>query len=384
MSEQDKRYLMLVDDEQNILLALKRELHEWARERRLDVILAQSAKEGLSRLSEHGSAIEMIISDLRMPEMKGSDFLLEVRKSHPEVITLLLTGFSETEEIVKAVSAGIFSYMLKPWDSAYLIGEVTKAYDFRRTKLENERQKERLVESLRYAGELQKAILKPNVPASQGVEFRVTYRPNPKELCSGDYYDVIVAGPDRYLILMGDILASGVQAAMITAILKAVIYPEYVRNVVGQALSPADFLGWLNQRMQFEFRMTNPVPISFFAGLLDVRRQSFVYANAGFTHPLHVRAGAAAPLPVSGSSLAVSRSVMYPEQTVRVAPGETLLFHSPGLTNDVSAPALNGVVAKESPGPDYHLRILKGVLAAGGAGEFEDDVTVITAQLQQP
>ena len=89
MSEPGKRYLMLVDDEQNILLALKRELHEWARERKLDVILARSANEGLSLLSEHGAAVEMIVSDLRMPEMKGSDFLLEVRKTYPDVITLL-------------------------------------------------------------------------------------------------------------------------------------------------------------------------------------------------------------------------------------------------------------------------------------------------------
>ncbi len=381
MPDQDKRYLMLVDDEQNILLALKRELHEWARERKLDVLLAQSAKEGIALLSEHGNAIEMIISDLRMPEMKGSDFLLAVRKTHPEVITLLLTGYSETEEIVKAVSAGIFSYMLKPWDSSYLIGEVTKAYDFRQAKLENERQKARLVESLRYAGELQKAILKPNVPASQGVEFRVTYRPNPQELCSGDYYDVIVAGPDRYLILLGDILASGVQAAMITAILKAVIYPEYVRNVVGKPLSPADFLGWLNQRMQFEFRMTNPVPIDFFAGVLDVRHQSFVYANAGYTHPVHVKPAGPVPLLVSGTSLAVSRSVMYPEQSVRVAPGEALLFHSPGLLHDAQDSSLAAVLSKEGLGPDYHLRILKGLLASSGKPEFGDDVTVITALL---
>lgn len=382
MAERDKRYLMLVDDEQNILFALKRELHEWARERKLDVILAQSAKEGLARLSEHGAAIEMIVSDLRMPEMKGSDFLLEVRKAHPDIITLLLTGFSETEEIVKAVSAGIFSYMLKPWDSSYLLGEVTKAYDYRQTKLENERQKTRLLESLRYAGELQKAILKPNVPVSQGVEFRVTYKPNPRDICSGDYYDVIVAGPDRYLILLGDILASGVQAAMVTAILKAVIYPEYVRNVVGQALSPSDFLGWLNQRMQFEFRMTNPVPISFFVGLLDVRRQSFVYANAGFEHPFHVKEGVAASLPVSGSPLAVNRSVMYPEQTVRMAQGETLFFHSPGLSGVASESVLSGILSKEAPGLDYHLRVLKAALASGGKTEFGDDVTVITAQLQ--
>lgn len=63
-----------MDDEQNILLALKRELHQWARDKGFEILMANSGKEGLARLDEFGPLIELIISDLRMPEMKGSDF----------------------------------------------------------------------------------------------------------------------------------------------------------------------------------------------------------------------------------------------------------------------------------------------------------------------
>ena len=96
------RTILLVDDERNILLALKRELHEWARERGLDVLVATSGKEGLQIVEKHGGAIEIIISDLRMPEMKGSDFLAEVKERYPDILTMMLTGYSETEEIIKA------------------------------------------------------------------------------------------------------------------------------------------------------------------------------------------------------------------------------------------------------------------------------------------
>ena len=171
--------ILLVDDEQNILFALKRELHQWARDRNLEIFTALSAKEGLAFLDERAPVIDMIVSDLRMPEIKGSDFLLTVRKLYPRIITLLLTGYSETEEIVKAVGAGIFSYMLKPWDSTYLIGELTKAWDYGETRKQNEFYAKRLEDELKWAGELQKAILKPNLPANEKVEFRASYRAVP-------------------------------------------------------------------------------------------------------------------------------------------------------------------------------------------------------------
>jgi sigma-B regulation protein RsbU (phosphoserine phosphatase) len=279
--ENTHRKILIVDDEQNILLALKRELHDWARAHSLDVVLAPSAKEALSALETIAAETDLIISDLRMPEMKGSDFLLEVKRVYPHIITILLTGYSETEEIVKAVSAGIFSYMLKPWDSAYLLTEVEKAWNYHELRIQNAQHLKKIEEELRWAGEMQKALLRPTLPSTSGVEFRVSYRPVPGLYCSGDYYDVISLGMDRYLMLIGDVEGHGVRAAFVTGILKAVIYPEYVRVQAGKPFSPADFLGWLNQRMQFEFRSSSSMLVSFFAGVLDVKAGTFLYANAG-------------------------------------------------------------------------------------------------------
>ena len=113
----NSRCVLLVDDEQNILNSLNRELRDWALERKLEILTAISGRKGLELLAERGEDAVIVVSDLKMPEMKGSDFLTEVRRLYPDIVTILLTGFSETEEVIKAVSAGIFSYMLKPWDS---------------------------------------------------------------------------------------------------------------------------------------------------------------------------------------------------------------------------------------------------------------------------
>jgi len=373
--------ILLVDDEQNILFALKRELHQWAHDRNVEILTALSAKEGLSILEKRHEAIDVIVSDLRMPEMKGSDFLLEVKQKYPSIITLLLTGYSETGEIVKSVSAGIFSYMLKPWDSGYLLAEISKAWDYAETRKQNALHIQRMEDELKWAGEMQKTILRPNLPATDKIEFRVSYRPVPGLYCGGDYYDVISVGPDRYLILIGDVAGHGVQAAFVTGILKAVIYPEYIRNVIGSKISPSDFLGWLNQRMHFEFRSTNSMLVSFFAGLLDLREGSFVYANAGHCHPCVIMNGAVTELPVAGTALGVARSVMYNEQLLAVHPNDLLVFYTDGLSEVGKGVQVPALLAKVQQGPDYHLRMLEAALQAAGASQFVDDVTVLTARI---
>lgn len=382
----EKRYLLLVDDEQNIINALRRELEDWIEERGVEILSANSAKEGLDILAKCGSQTSVVVSDLKMPEMKGSDFLLEVNRLYPHIVSILLTGFSETQEVIKAVSAGIFSFILKPWDSRYLLVEIGKAYDHWEVRAERERYLKTVEEELKWAGEMQKAILKPNLPRSDGVEFRVSYRPVPGLYCGGDYYDVIFLGPDRYLILIGDVAGHGVKAAFVTGILKAVIYPEYVRTVVGRDFSPGAFLSWLNDRMSFEFRSTSSMVITFFAGVLDLKNRVLRYANAGHNHPFIVRGGAAAELPVSGTGLGFARSVSYPEQNLPVLQDDHFLFYTDGLVEIGCAEGkppvkLKPILDAVQYGGDYHRRLMEGALSSVSAHEFTDDVTLVTARL---
>ncbi|MEI6877272.1 MAG: response regulator, partial [Spirochaetota bacterium] len=273
--------ILFVDDESSILSSIRRELREWANERSLLIVTAPSAREGLKIIEANPADIMVIVSDLKMPEMKGSDFLLVVKERWPSIITILLTGFSETEEVMKAVKAGIFSYILKPWEPEYLESELQKAVETYRMRTENAAYAKTIEEELRWAGEMQKAFIRPAPLRSEGIEFRTSYRPLPGLFCGGDYYDVINIAQDRYLLLVGDVAGHGVKAAFVTGILKAVIFPEYVRNMHGKKLSPGAFMGWLNDRMNFELRQTSDLIITFFAGVLDRAGMSFTYANAG-------------------------------------------------------------------------------------------------------
>ena len=129
-----KQCLLLVDDEQNILNALKRELREWAKERDLEIATATSARSGLEFLAERGEDTVIIMSDLKMPEMKGTDFLTQALNDYPDTVAILLTGLTEAADTAKAVGAGLFSCILKPWDSAKLLEELQKAYERNRSR----------------------------------------------------------------------------------------------------------------------------------------------------------------------------------------------------------------------------------------------------------
>jgi sigma-B regulation protein RsbU (phosphoserine phosphatase) len=186
---------------------------------------------------------------------------------------------------------------------------------------------------------------------------------------------------------LGDVAGHGIRAAFITGILKAVIYPEYIRPLSGKAFAPGDFLSWLNERVNFELRSTSGVIITFFAGLLDLKERYFRYANAGQPHPLLVRGGQSEALPVSGSALGAAKNIQYAEQTINLLPQDTLLFYTDGLYEIGEGDAgpktikIKGIIDRLPYSPDYHKKIMQEALKAAGSADFTDDLTVVTARI---
>ena len=222
---------------------------------------------------------------------------------------------------------------------------------------------------------------------SVGIELRVSYQPVPGLYCGGDYYDVVNLPGDRYLILLGDVAGHGVKAAFITGILKAVIYPEYIRTVGNRPFSPAAFLGWLNERMTFELRQTSDLLISFFAAVLDRQALTLTYANAGQDHPFIISGGNPRELTVSGSALGVAKTVNYAEQIERLKVGDLVFAYTDGLVeagasaNGARDSGIAGILATIPMSQGYHKAVLEAALAASGSTGFDDDVTILTAKL---
>lgn len=104
--------VLLVDDEVNNLQLLKRTLRG-----KYNILTASNGKEGLEVLENNVDRISLIVSDHKMPIMEGTEFLEKANEISPDVIKILLTGFSDIEILMDAVNkCNLFQYMLKPFD----------------------------------------------------------------------------------------------------------------------------------------------------------------------------------------------------------------------------------------------------------------------------
>lgn len=111
----EQKNLLLVDDEASILSAMKRSL----RHEGYGIFTAGSAREGLEILARH--EIQVILSDQRMPEMSGTEFLARARDLYPETIRMILSGYTDLESISGAVNRGaIYKFLTKPWEDEHL------------------------------------------------------------------------------------------------------------------------------------------------------------------------------------------------------------------------------------------------------------------------
>jgi len=124
--------LLCVDDESNILRTLQRLFHR----KPYKIMIADSAQNALKIIDD--TQIDVIVSDMRMPEMDGATLLEKVAKSHPDTYRIVLSGYADFESTVAAINLGkIHRFINKPWNNEDLINAVEEGFERSRLKKEN-------------------------------------------------------------------------------------------------------------------------------------------------------------------------------------------------------------------------------------------------------
>ncbi|MEH2228395.1 MAG: response regulator [Nostoc sp.] len=119
-----KPKILVVDDEPDNLDLLYRTFY-----RDYKVLRATSGPAALDLLAQEGE-IAVIISDQRMPMMSGTEFLSLTATQYPDIIRIILTGYTDVEDLVEAINAGkVFKYVTKPWEAEELKAVVRQALD---------------------------------------------------------------------------------------------------------------------------------------------------------------------------------------------------------------------------------------------------------------
>lgn len=256
MSRQDSQLesaaratVMLVDDEELVTASLGSFLRF---ESNYEVVTFQSPFEALRHLKE--GPVDIVISDFLMPEMDGLQLLQEVKTLYPFVPCVLLTGYADKANAIKAINeVGLYQYIEKPWDNDQLIMIIRNGI---RSKNVNETlaqkilqldrallERDKLVKSadlmqreLEMAGRFQRQMLPDKLPCLNGLSIAVRYQPAIQ--IGGDFYDTIELSGGRQALLLADATGHGIQASLSTALLKFAFASFAGTDVSGDDILP--------------------------------------------------------------------------------------------------------------------------------------------------
>lgn len=121
------RRLLLLDDEDNVLQALRRALRQGFAGQELVIETFTDPEQALLRSGV--AAFDVVVSDLRMPGISGIDFLKMIKGTQPEAVRLVLSGSTDFETVMQAVNqAEVFRYIPKPWRDAELMATLSAAF----------------------------------------------------------------------------------------------------------------------------------------------------------------------------------------------------------------------------------------------------------------
>ena len=135
--------ILIVDDEESILKALKRVLSltpctVGEKTYKLSVDVFSSPLAALEKAS--GTAYDLVLSDYRMPDMDGVQFLKFVRALQPNAVRMILSGYADLNGLISAINeVGISRFMSKPWNDYELVSAIGQALALRDLSMENQR-----------------------------------------------------------------------------------------------------------------------------------------------------------------------------------------------------------------------------------------------------
>ena len=143
--------VLIVDDEKNYLLVLSAVLEEEGYE----VLTSLSGPEALE--ISKTSDIDLVLTDMKMPEMDGIELLEHIKRSDPDLPVIMMTAHGTVDKAVEAMQKGAYSYILKPFDNERLILYVRKAIAMYRVIKENRRLRDAVVSQYRFGNIIAKS-----------------------------------------------------------------------------------------------------------------------------------------------------------------------------------------------------------------------------------
>ena len=324
--------ILVVDDEPDLEPLMLQRMRRDIRAGRYNFVFAQNGVEALERLQQEDD-IEMVLSDINMPQMDGLTLLEQIPKVDPNIRSVIISAYGDMKNIRTAMNRGAFDFVTKPVDFEDLQVTIERTLRHMAEWREALLSRDKLVtlqNELEVARRMQQSILPTQFPKGPG--YSVYGKMEAARNVGGDFFDVLPLNDERIGLAVADVSDKGVPAALFMMSSRTLLKGAAI-GVPG----PGEALREVNDLLLEDNEGAMFVTVLY--AVYDPSNRNLTYANGGHNSPLVVHAdGASTLLPLTdGIALGVAPGIQYRQNTVTLSRGDTVIFYTDGVTE-----AMNG------------------------------------------
>jgi len=347
--------ILVVDDEPDLEPLMLQRMRRNIRRGQYTFVFARNGVQALDRLHEEDD-IDMVVSDINMPEMDGLTLLQQIPKVDPNIRSIIVSAYGDMENIRTAMNRGAFDFVTKPIDFRDLRVTIDRTLQHLmewREALASRDQLVALQNELTVASKMQQSILPTHFPESP--VYQMFAHMEPARSVGGDFFDVVALENDRIGMTVADVSDKGVPAALFMMSTRTLIKGA----AIGSA-GPGDVLREVNNLL-YEDNETEMFVTVLYAEY-NPETGEFVYASGGHDPPLLVQPdGSSTSLPLTGGiALGLLPDLEYRQNSVTLEPGETIVLYTDGVSE-----------AMTSDEQEFGLGRLRAALAADSGESAE-------------
>jgi sigma-B regulation protein RsbU (phosphoserine phosphatase) len=329
--------ILVVDDEPDLEILVKQNFRRKIRQGEYEFVFAQNGKIALQRLEEHPD-IDVMMSDINMPEMDGLTLLSEIIAKYPLLRSIIVSAYGDMKNLRTAMNNGAYDFVTKPIDFEDLERTIIKTINEVTNIKEAEKTKEQLTfvqRELQIGRQIQESFLPNAIPKVVGWDFVAHFQPA-KEV-AGDFYDIFeIEDGKKICFVLGDVCGKGVGSALFMTLMRSLIHAYGILHTE-ESTRTLSIIQMTHDYITSIHDEANMFATIFF-GILDKESGEFEYINCGHNPPLLFGAnGNITQLEHSGPVVGMFPSNDFLVKKDKIENGGMLFIYSDGATDAINS-----------------------------------------------
>lgn len=324
--------ILSIEDEDTV----RRSIVGYLEDSGYEMLEAENGRIGLEVFEEEKP--DLVLCDLRMPELDGLSVLAEITRSSPETPFIIVSGTGDMHDAVEALKLGAWDFITKPiQDMEVLEHSVIKALTQARLVRENEEYRARLEETVQQ--------LEADEAAARRVQFQLLPEPvlvdgaytfsrllKPSALLSGDFVDYFQIDDSHWGFYVADVSGHGAPSAFVTVLLKSMVdgfLEQHRREESNTILHPERVLKQVSEMIE---RQDLGKYLTMFYGVLNDEKGTMVYCNGGhYPRPILFDGQTARFLEERNLAVGLFRGTEYTSTTIDMPKSFLMAMFSDGV-----------------------------------------------------